>query len=418
MSKFVKMALLPALITIPSMVDAQNSNSLHIHTNTPIELKPVSTNLGKQYASVCFLGEGDCGGGGFSKGDEDMVIDTARQCIDHGYDKTSCPLPSYLSDQCPYDELYYAKCIDDKGRACKDLGFILTCGTGEIEDLRCPYDNSYKKCKCNPCSGYSYSLSEVSGQGYVSDGSCQSCTVMKYKRKENPCSGYSTCECGGEIGASVCYTGSVKKFANCKSCTPPLPSCAIGFIYYSDNTCSMDVVGGKVPLGVVVYMKPDGTGGQALAKTSVGDYYWGSGYNVDTLPDIKDWKVAQKDFNSCSNTNTILAFGKLRGYSFPSAEKAKGYAPTAETRGKWCLPAAGILSSWYVNRSSIDVGMGKIGGVQVGSSHIHNCSSSEYSVNSSWVFCVGSGLQGGLDYGSATNGNGIHNVRPVIEFKL
>ena len=190
----------------------------HTHISTP-ESKPASLEF--KVASVCFLGLGSCANDAlYTKDNNDLTINTGNQCIQEGFTYTSCTLPEYLEVQCPYNSNYYAKCIADNARACGESGYTKSCGSGEVLDTAqtCPYDSSYKKCKCNPCDGYSYTLVEATAQGYVADGSCQSCGVTKYKRKENPCSGYSICECGGASGAKTCYTGATLKYNSCKPC--------------------------------------------------------------------------------------------------------------------------------------------------------------------------------------------------------
>ena len=147
-------------------------------------------------------------------------IDKSTWCQNNGYNITSCQLPQYPATPCPYDASYYKTCETDNIKACKELGYSLTCETGKVGDTNniCPYNSSYKKCVCNPCSGYNYTASEATEQGYIMGESCNSCGTLKYKRTENACSGYTTCECGGENGAGVCYSGSTKKFSACKSC--------------------------------------------------------------------------------------------------------------------------------------------------------------------------------------------------------
>ena len=152
-------------------------------------------------------------------GDSGYKVDTVQQCGNEGYSVTSCSLPAYPSGQCPYNGAYFAKCIEDRPRACKEAGFTETsCASGTVVEATCSFDANYKKCKCDPCSGYDYTYAQATAQGYVPDGSCLSCSETKYKRKENPCSGYSSCECGGEVGAASCYSGSIQKFKSCKKC--------------------------------------------------------------------------------------------------------------------------------------------------------------------------------------------------------
>lgn len=492
MRHIIKIMMLSALVIIPSWVVAKNSNPMYTHKNTPIELGLVSSNLEFKLAGVCFLGQGDCGEGGFTEGDEDM----------------SLPVP-------PIPETPAEKCQKE--------GFVATCKTGEEADQICPYDPQYKTCKCNVCEGFSYSYAEAATQGYVSDGSCQSCEVVKYKRKENPCSGYRTCECGGEIGASACYTGKVKKFSNCKSCIEPPtpeaqcisegfvstckigevvdvvcpyqsdykkckcnicegfnfsysdatklgymvdescyscevltykrkenpcrdhrvcecggepfagicftgsikkfnrcksctpPSCVIGSIYYSDKTCSLNLESGKLPLGVVVYMNPNGVGGQVMTAFSIGKYEWGGhGYDVLSLPNLSS-TAGRTDDDSCGNTDKLLADTQVH----PAAVAARNYAPTNETKtnetkGKWCFPAAGVISSWYVNRASIDAATIKLGGAALGPEDNRTLSSTEYSKQTCWGLFIDE-MMFGLDYGSVLKGASLP-VRPVMEF--
>ncbi len=194
------------------------------HTYTP-EPKPAfqfeQPDKAYQTAAVCFLGSENCGDAGFGSmgGDDGYKVDTVQQCGNEGYSVTSCSLPAYPSGQCPYNSAYFAKCVEDRPRACKEAGFTETsCASGTVVEATCSFDANYKKCKCDPCSGYDYTYAQASAQGYVPDGSCLSCSETKYKRKENPCSGYSSCECGGETGSASCYSGSTKKFSSCKKC--------------------------------------------------------------------------------------------------------------------------------------------------------------------------------------------------------
>ena len=199
------------------------------HTYTP-EPKPAfqfeQTDKAFKTAAVCFLGAGDCDSNvGFDKGD-DYVRSGKEICMENGYEQTVCTVPSYLYNQCPEDSNYYQSCKEDRPRACKEAGFTETsCASGTVVEATCSFDANYKKCKCDPCSGYDYTYAQASAQGYVPDGSCLSCSETKYKRKENPCSGYSSCECGGETGSASCYSGSIQKFESCKKCCS---ACASG----------------------------------------------------------------------------------------------------------------------------------------------------------------------------------------------
>ncbi len=142
--------------------------------------------------------------------------------------------------------------------------------------------------------------------------------------------------------------------------------CCIGWIYYSDGSCSEKRIGSKVPLGVIVYLNSYG-GGQVITPRPVMEgINWAVGdktkYNIKTLPDL-DAKGAIKDFESCLNTDKIMAEGDETLY--PAAGAARNYvAPGApETKGKWCLPAAGVFVSLYNNLSRINTGLRNIEGI-------------------------------------------------------
>ena len=209
-------------LMLPDLAVASGIFSTHKSTPQP---EPASSliDMSRSYktAGICFLGAGDCGDARFSslEGDDDYKVDTVQQCGNEGYSVTSCSLPAYPSGQCPYNSAYFAKCVEDRPRACKEAGFTETsCASGTVVEATCSFDANYKKCKCDPCSGYDYTYAQATAQGYVPDGSCLSCSETKYKRKENPCSGYSSCECGGETGSASCYSGSIQKFESCKPC--------------------------------------------------------------------------------------------------------------------------------------------------------------------------------------------------------
>ena len=197
-----------------------NGFPTHTHTYTPVP-EPASLANSYKTAAVCFLGFGNCGKDqSFSKGDSSYERNPSDMCREEGYAVTSCSLPKYPSEQCPYDPSLYQSCKDDTARACKEAGFNTSCGSGYIKDSSqiCPYNSSYYKCKCNPCDGYAYTQAQATADGYVADGSCNSCGTTKYKRKNNPCTGFLTCECGGQIGTQTCKSGSATKYQVCKPC--------------------------------------------------------------------------------------------------------------------------------------------------------------------------------------------------------
>lgn len=195
---------------------------------------------------------------------------------------------------------------------------------------------------------------------------------------------------------------------------------AIGSILYEDFSFCSNVLKSKTALGVVVYLDSTGKHGQAMSAWPVDvdgnksnddvDVFWatyyGTTYDISSLPNYASSTLAAKDFNSCSNTDKILAD---RQTTYPAAEAARKYAPTTETKGKWCLPAAGVMTSIYNNQSAVQAGISKLGGVEYPSCCVWSSSeiSDEYAWVSDFLFSVG------LSEGAKNNNQ---YVRPVIEF--
>ena len=473
-----------------------NNNAIleYTHTNTPVP-EPASSSFSYKTAAVCFLGFGECGDGSFSKSDEDFTVDTVKQCQNEGYTITSCAAPQYPSGQCPYNSNYYASCKDDTARACKEAGYDTSCNDGYIKDSSqiCPYNSSYYKCKCNPCDGYAYTQAQATADGYVADGSCNSCGTTKYKRKNNPCTGFLTCECGGQIGTSTCKSGSVTKYAVCKTCCenkcsettcpagyvceleacsnkycitgcavnytdwctqpitdcgtlgytktadqcpdgylkcpygdtvfcPNVPICSIGDIFYTDNSCSSaaNYNSSKTVLGIVVHTTDNGKHGQIMApwpidkdgnKTSSNlNIKWSTEYgDISNLPNYEDYETASKDYDSCGNTDKIVAAGDASTY--PAAWAVRKYAPTTDTAGKWCLPAAGIMTNIKNKLDTIQDAISKVGGVSYPSCCMWSSSeSSKYFAwysNFKYLYCLSDGNK---------SVNSENHVRPVLEF--
>ena len=473
-----------------------NNNAIleYTHTNTPVP-EPASSSFSYKTAAVCFLGFGECGDGSFSKSDEDFTVDTVKQCQNEGYTITSCAAPQYPSGQCPYNSNYYASCKDDTARACKEAGYDTSCNDGYIKDSSqiCPYNSSYYKCKCNPCDGDAYTQAQATADGYVADGSCNSCGTTKYKRKNNPCTGFLTCECGGQIGTQTCKSGSVTKYAVCKTCCenkcsettcpagyvceleacsnkycitgcavnytdwctqpitdcgtlgytktadqcpdgylkcpygdtvfcPNVPICSIGDIFYTDNSCSSaaNYNSSKTVLGIVVHTTDNGKHGQIMApwpidkdgnKTSSNlNIKWSTEYgDISNLPNYEDYETASKDYDSCGNTDKIVAAGDASTY--PAAWAVRKYAPTTDTAGKWCLPAAGIMTNIKNKLDTIQDAISKVGGVSYPSCCMWSSSeSSKYFAwysNFKYLYCLSDGNK---------SVNSENHVRPVLEF--
>ena len=185
-------------------------------------------------------------------------------------------------------------------------------------------------------------------------------------------------------------------------------SCVVGSILYLDMTCSVTVTGGKTPIGIVVYI--DGTGGgQALALKSIGNYVWSEyGSDISGIKNYGSSSAASKDYDSCGNTAKIIAAGDKSKY--PAAWAAHEYKTKGTQAGDWCLPAAGIFTSYYNNQDAINTGFRRAGGTQFDST---NAWSSSEDDNSYYAWHSAFNYSYGLDDYRKTS---YYEVRPVIEF--
>ncbi len=123
-----------------------------------------------------------------------------------------------------------------------------------------------------------------------------------------------------------------------------------------------------------------------MALEHVADDVKWSTEEVD-IPEITNYTIertAVSDLKSCENTEAMLALGESK---YPAAAAAKNYAPAGaeSTKGKWCLPSAGIWNMVNNHRTEIDAAISRASGTSLGSSSSY-WSSSEYSSNNAWYW--------------------------------
>ncbi len=288
-------------------------------------------------------------------------------CATLGYTETFCPNGKGI--KCPFGDKW--ACPSTETEFCEKYGFKYDCsGTGYASGSGMPCNNKYASCTC--ASGYEWK-----------DGKCTKQAVVL-----GQCTGYAK---------------------NCK----------IADVLYSDGTCSAGVISGKTPIGVVVYIGGDGCG-QALALEGVGSYPW-STENVD-IPDLFNYINAPvNDFDSCENTKTVIdysykQYGDRASEYYPAFWVIYNYAPSSipETKGKWCIPAGGVLDSIYQNKTAIDQSL-----IRINKPSIDNIvsgswswwSSSEGSDYDAWNWYPPSG-----SFGSSNRKHYKSYFCPVIEF--
>ena len=193
-------------------------------------------------------------------------------------------------------------------------------------------------------------------------------------------------------------------------CPPSPPEvCEIGSILYSDMTCYKEAQAGKTPIGVVVYVDGLGTG-QAMALKSLDTKYkWATkAMDILGLTNYSLAEAASQDVSSCENSKIIMAAGDKDTY--PAVWAAHEYSTEETSAGDWCLPAAGIFTSYYNNQDVINTGFSRAGGTQI-STTTGFTSSSDSSLYGYWIsnFNANYGL-------SVYHKEKYHSIRPVFEF--
>ena len=188
------------------------------------------------------------------------------------------------------------------------------------------------------------------------------------------------------------------------------PDCTYGAIYYSDGTCVKDFISEKIPIGVVVYMATVNDQKWIMALDDAGRAKWSTEY-VD-IPEITNYTIertAVSDLKSCENTEAMLALGESK---YPAAAVAKNYAPAGaeSTKGKWCLPSAGIWNMVNNHRTEIDAAISRASGTSLSGDY---WSSSEYSSTNAWRWSSSGAFYDNVK--GHFSFNIYYDVRPVMK---
>ncbi|MFR5948801.1 MAG: hypothetical protein ACLUH4_00900, partial [Alphaproteobacteria bacterium] len=188
------------LLLVPAVSMAAPGFITYTHTDTPIELKPISDiPASLKLASVCFLGAGDCGDAGFGTGD-DYSMDTVQQCLNEGYTKLNCNSVQTVDGVCPYNPAY--------GLGCKCVSNLVSCPAGQT-GVGESCGGKYVSCECDPAL-VSCASNQV-GQGASCGGKYESCACRpEYKYTSSNCSyprSVSGDSCGGQYTDCVCPSG-------------------------------------------------------------------------------------------------------------------------------------------------------------------------------------------------------------------
>ena len=202
-------------------------------------------------------------------------------------------------------------------------------------------------------------------------------------------------------------------------CTGYAKNCKIADILNSDGTCTTDKISGKSPIGVVIAIKDNC--GWAMTASPIESYIKWSTKLVETgIGTTTNLNTAIKNFDACANTQKITKLGDSSQY--PAAWAAVNYAPNSSpaTKGKWCLPAPGILNSLYKNMKAISNTISKLGGTQMSNFdkryYERIWSSSEYNANSAWGLDNITSSEISASRKNFAGGDIAVVVRPVITF--
>lgn len=210
------------------------------------------------HAAICFLPSGNCNGGsGFGSADDNMDLDTNKQCENEGYKLEQCNEAQVPIAVCPYNSSYISGCkcrsdlqtctdvqdgvgtsCDGKFISCVCKAGMKTCNNAET-GVGNACNNTYASCKCKnnlkTCDGLYTGVGDSCGKQY---NSCQCRADLKQCNAAqdgvgNACDGkYDSCTCKPNLVECTDVQDGVgdscdKKYATCV-CKPNLVECEKG----------------------------------------------------------------------------------------------------------------------------------------------------------------------------------------------
>ena len=323
--------------------------------------------------------------------------DTERACkeLNPGY-VNSCGTGQRLSDdRCSYDNTYGTCCNTCAGYDYTSIpdGYVQNGNSCTGCD-----GQEYFKIKPNPCDGFLNcgSMGPEAGAKTCLSGTTtlyDNCKSCPYECSLSSCPSPYTCK-KEECSNMYCKTGCQSGYdwnASSKTCTKqctPLPSdsncscfgtrtesdgcggtrtvCNVPDLkyLYSDKTLSADIISGKTIVGISI--EPENRLAVGLGYTL--DEWGGYGTDIPTLENIS-WvgrgvyvcgeRSMYEVRDGKANTQTILAYGKSSGISYPAAEWVNSYQPTGCSAGSWCgagnwfIPSTWQAFAYFNNRDKI-----------------------------------------------------------------
>ena len=180
----------------------------------------------------------------------------------------------------------------------------------------------------------------------------QSCTIaptcenLGYTKSESECKNENILKCPFNPNKVFCSPSP-------HSSPKPCPYPAIGYLLYSDMTCSAEYDKTKTVIGIIFSSKYR----LAMSLKNHSTQWSNEEFDIPNLPNISDSIEAISDWNGKENTKIIIDYCKSNGKSCPAAEYAYSYSTEGTKAGDWYLPAAGelylLVSSWNLINQNI-----------------------------------------------------------------
>lgn len=239
--------------------------------------------------------------------------------------------------------------------------------------------------------------------GTAKIASAQSCTVpptcdaLGYTKTATDCKDMSTLKCPFDQSKVFCVTAAEAGTGNCE-----YPD--IGYILYSDKSCSASYYSTKTPIGIIF----DKLNRLAISLNSTSKVWSTEYFDIPNLTNQSS-SEALAAWNGKSNTKTIIDYCKANSKSCPAAEYAYSFTTVGTKAGDWYLPSLGELNAIYTNKTTLNSMLSRVGGTNLPDSY--HWSSSESNSYGAWSQNLSSGSVG--DSNKAVN---TSYVRPVLAF--
>lgn len=233
----------------------------------------------------------------------------------------------------------------------------------------------------------------------------QSCTIaptcenLGYTKSESECKNENILKCPFNPNKVFCSPSP-------HSSPKPCPYPAIGYLLYSDMTCSAEYDKTKTVIGIIFSSKYR----LAMSLKNHETKWSEDEINIPNLPEIFYLEDAISELNGKENTKIIIDYCKANGKSFPAAEYAYSYSTEGTKPGDWYLPSLGEL---YLLATSYEIINSNIADILPFDDNIF--SSTIASSGSVWGV-----------YFNFDNGDGVHTsrmtadiyqyIRPILAF--